>query len=153
MSGSNSPKQSAGSPAAAGAPSSSAAGSNQRPHHEDLLGRTWRSIAQSVVQVTHKAETHAADPINRETSKELTEATILVLRSRMDWAKSIAYLEAKLEGKAEEMKVQQQYLRCHPKIGRKRKRIEEDTSSTAVTTEDTPRVETADETNINDASN
>jgi len=147
MSGVNSPKQQPAAPAvAAGAPSSSAGtGSKQRVHHEDLLGRTWRSIAQSVVQVTHKAEKSAEGPSNRDTERELNEATKLVLRSRKEWARSIAYLEAKLEGKAEEMQVQQQYVRCHPKIGRKRKRMEEVAGSTAAAAEDTPGTETAGE--------
>ena len=105
--------------------------SHRQIHHEDLLSRTWRSIAQSVVQVTHKAEKHAADPTNRETNKELNEATVLVLRSRMEWSRSIAYLEAMLEGKAEEMKVLQHYVRSTPRIGRKRKLVEEDTGVAA----------------------
>lgn len=109
----------------AGAPRENA--SHRHLHNEDLLWRTWRSIAQSVVQVTHKAEQHAKDPTNRDTSKELNEATILVLRGRLEWARCIAHIEATLEGKAEEMKVLQHFVRSAPRIGRKRKIIELET--------------------------
>lgn len=111
----------------AGAPKDNA--NHRQLHNEDLLGRTWRSIGQSVVQVTHKAEQHAKDPTNRETNKELNEATVLVLRGRLEWARSIAHIEATLEGKAEEMKVLQHYVRSVPRIGRKRKIVELETSA------------------------
>jgi len=133
MSSSAPPQQAAAAAAAAvgSTSSSSSPGNNtnnatqhhhRRAHQEDLLARTWRSIAQSVVLVTHKAEKVAVEA-NRETAKELNEATINgVLRSRLEWSRSIAYLEAKLEGKAEELKALQQYVQCHPKIGRRKRK-------------------------------
>ena len=102
--------------------SSSSSRRAQRPHHEDLLVRTWRSIAHSVVQVSNKAEKVAAqETASRETVKELNEATVRLLGSRLEWSRSISHLEAELEGKAAEMEALQQYVRCQPKIG-KRKR-------------------------------
>jgi hypothetical protein len=56
--------------------------------------------------------------------KELNEATIGFLRNHVEWGRSISYIEAKLEGKAAEMEALQHYLRSHPSMGRKRKRLE-----------------------------
>lgn len=102
--------------------------SSQRPvHSEDLLLRTWRSIAHSVAQVTGKAEKVAtvAETDREAAMKELNEATIGFLRHHVDWGRSITYMEAKLEGKAAELESMQHYLRTHPSMGRKRKRVEE----------------------------
>jgi hypothetical protein len=73
------------------------------------------------VLVTSKAEKVAAES-NRETIKELNEATIGFLRHHVEWGRSISYLEAKLEGRAAEMEALQHYVRSHPSMGRKRKR-------------------------------
>jgi hypothetical protein len=103
--------------------------SSHRPvHSEDLLLRTWRSIAHSVALVTGKAEkvATAATDVDREAAmKELKEASIGFLRNYVDWGRSILYIEAKLDGKAAEMESMQHYLRTHPSLGRKRKRVEE----------------------------
>jgi hypothetical protein len=103
------------------------AGSPRPVHSEDLLLRTWRSIAHSIGQVTGKAEKVAtAVETEREAAmKELNEATIGFLRHHVDWGRSITYIEAKLEGKAEELESMQHYLRTQPSMGRKRKRTEE----------------------------
>lgn len=124
------PVQSDGKPSL---PSSTDGGSrtssnSHRPmHSEDLLLRTWRSIAHSMALVTGKAEkvAAAADTDREAAMKELNEATIAFLRNHVDWGRSISYMEAKLEGKAAEMEAMQHYLRTHPSMGRKRKRIEE----------------------------
>ena len=98
------------------------------PHSEDLLARTWRSVVLAVVQISNKTQKVASDG-SRESVRELSEATIQLLRQRHEWSRSIAYLEAKLQGKAAEMEALQHYVRCQPKIGgRKRKREEEETN-------------------------
>lgn len=93
-------------------------------HNEDLLPRLWRSMAHSVVQVTYKAEKVAMEA-NRDTVRDLNEVTIHLLKSRLEWSRTLAYLEAKLDGKAAELEVLHQYVRGHAKIGRKRKRVPE----------------------------
>jgi hypothetical protein len=108
--------------------------SGRHLHNEDLLLRTWRSIAHSVAIVINKAEKVSVDPSNRDLIKELNEATVGFLRNHMDWGRSISYLEAKLEGKAAEKEALQHYARSHPCMRRKRQR-RESTISTAADTE------------------
>jgi hypothetical protein len=97
----------------------------QQHHYEDRLSRTWRSVASSVVVVSQKEEKAVADP-NKVTLKELDECVVGFLRTRVDWGRLVSYLEAKLEGKAKEMEILQNYVRSQPKLGRKRKQREED---------------------------
>lgn len=63
---------------------------------------------------------------------KLDEITRHFLRNRLEWGKSLSYLEAKMEGKVEEMEQLQHYVRTHATLGRtgKRKRnaTEEDAS-------------------------
>lgn len=91
-------------------------------------------MAQLVASITSKAEkvAAAADPLNnRDAAKELNEATVVFLRTHMEWGRSISYLEAKLQGKAAEMEALQHYVRSHPSMGRKRKRPEPSSSAAA----------------------
>jgi hypothetical protein len=75
------------------------------------------------VVVSQKEEKAVADP-NKATLKELDECVVGFLRTRVDWGRLVSYLEAKLEGKAKEMEILQNYVRSQPKLGRKRKREE-----------------------------
>jgi len=116
--------------------------SQQRQYPEDRLARTWRSLASSVVVAGQKAERCAADKNNR-TLKELDDVVVGFLRTRVEWGRLISYLEAKLEGKAQEMETLQQYVKTQPSLGRKRKR-EEDAAQAVVGAEEItpPREET-----------
>jgi hypothetical protein len=93
----------------------------QQHHHEDRLARTWRSLASAVVVVSQKEEKAVAEP-TKNSLKELDECVVGFLRTRVEWGRLISYLEAKLEGKAKEMEILQQYVRSQPSLGRKRKR-------------------------------
>lgn len=106
-------------------PSSS---SSRHLHHEDLLLRTWRSIAHSAANVTNKAEKAVTDLTNRELHKELNEATIGFLRIYMEWRRSVSYLQAKLEGRAAELEAIEYFVRSTPSLGRKRKRLDSSTT-------------------------
>jgi hypothetical protein len=108
-------------------------------HHDDLLLRTWRSIAHSIALVTNKAEKVVAES-NRDAVKELNEATMGFLRHYVEWGRLISYLEAKLEGKAAELEFMQHFVQSHPSMGRKRKRAETDSK---VATDDKPATGTA----------
>jgi hypothetical protein len=72
---------------------------------------------------TQKAEKAAAvEQPTRENLKELNDAVVTFLRARMEWGRQISYIEAKLQGKAQENETMDCYLRCQPRLGRKRKR-------------------------------
>jgi len=63
----------------------------------------------------------------KESFKELDEAVVLFLRARMEFHRLLSHVEAKLQGKAEEMESLETYLRTQPKVGkRKRKRSDEE---------------------------
>lgn len=99
-----------------------------------------------MVIASQKAENAAVDP-TKPVLRELDEYVVAFLRSKLDWGKLISYLEAKLEGKAKEMETLQQYVRTQPKLGRsKRKREdekrEEETKTAAL--ESFPSADTAD---------
>jgi hypothetical protein len=95
-------------------------------HHEDRLGRTWRSLGSSVVLATTKAA------VPKASVKEVDEAVVGFLRTRQEWGRLISYLEAKLEAKAKEMETLQHYVRSQPTMGIRRKRKREETDRTAV---------------------
>jgi hypothetical protein len=124
------PSGRAAAPAPSG-PSSTPASSTdpstqqQQYHYEDRLSRTWRSVASSVVVVSQKEEKAVADP-NKATLKELDECVVGFLRTRVDWGRLVSYLEAKLEGKAKEMEILQQYVRSQPKLAVRKRKREED---------------------------
>ena len=75
---------------------------------------------------TQKAEKAAtSEQPSRENLKELNDAVVTFLRARMEWGRQISHIEAKLQGKAQENETMDCYLRCQPRLGRKRKRQEE----------------------------
>lgn len=128
------------------ATSSAVISSSTYEHHEDRLSRTWRSLVHHVIAATSKAERAVMIQSSGSTSVEdATTATknalrdvdkliVEFLRARIEWSRLISTLEAKLEGKVEEMENIQQYVRCQPVLGmRKRKRMSCET--TAMTTE------------------
>jgi hypothetical protein len=77
--------------------------------------------------VMDDAAVAAGDPNNNNNNnnaartqhyKEMDEFAVAFLRARVNWGRLITYLEAKLEGKAQEMETNQQYFRSMPKLGR-----------------------------------
>lgn len=129
--------------------SATASSSSSYEHHEDRLFRSWRTVAHYVVLATNKAEKAASignvlsptDDSNQQLQqqqttissneekktavREVEKVVVEFLRARVEWGRLISTLEAKLQGKAEEMENLQQYVRCQPALGmsRKRKRI------------------------------
>ena len=123
---------SAASAAAAAAARSAASSSSSRS--EDL-SKTWRSLANCLIMAAQKAdkaataippaaEDAAADattttiPLDRETD----DYVVNYLKIRINWGRLLTYLEAELEGKAQEMQSLQHYYRSMPKCSRPRKR-------------------------------
>lgn len=78
--------------------------------------------------VVQKAEKVVSDP-TKPNLKELDESVLAFLRTRVEWSRLLTYLEAKLEGKASETEVLQQYHRTQARLGasrRKRTREEQE---------------------------
>lgn len=92
-------------------------------HVDDQLPKLWRNLSHSVVLIANKAEKIASDPTttNKAALKELNETSVLFLKSRLEWGRSISYLQAKLEGNTEQHTQQTFLVKSHPKLGRKRK--------------------------------
>ena len=104
---------------------------------EDRLPRTWRSLASSVVFATAKADKVPSSQEGNATAKqaalkEVDDAVVGLLRSRLELNRLISYLEAKLEGQATEMESLQHYVRSQPSLKRRsRKRKLPDDASKA----------------------
>lgn len=100
-------------------------------HSEDRLSRAWRGVASAVVVAAGKAEKVAsvasaatagqeapdAKKQQQTALKELDESVVAMLRNRGDFIRLISYLEAKLQGREEEMATLQHYHSSHAKLG------------------------------------
>lgn len=74
-----------------------------------------------------KAEKAGADRTDAN-CRELNESVVTFLRTRMEWHRHLGHVEAKLQGKAQEMEALESYVRTQPRLG-KRKRSQEDIAS------------------------
>jgi hypothetical protein len=110
-----------GSISSRGRPTTTADGSSGGTvhHSEDRLSRAWRGIASAVVVAAGKAEKVAsvASAEQQAALKELDESVVAMLRNRVDYIRLISYLEAKLQGREEEMATLQHYHSSHAKLG------------------------------------
>jgi hypothetical protein len=114
-------------------PTRSSSTGQQQQHHnyEERLERVWRSLASSVVVATHKAENLAIETKQKppdqckHSLKELDEAVITFLRTRLEYRRQLALVEAKLEGRAQELEALESCVRSQPRA-RKRKRDMDD---------------------------
>jgi Fic family protein len=106
------------------AESSASASSSQQPHytHEERLSKSWRNLASSIVGAFQKAEKASAET-TKETLKELDESVLVLIRTRMEYHRLLSHVEAKLQGKQQEMESLENYVRTQPRLG-KRKRLE-----------------------------
>jgi hypothetical protein len=92
--------------------------------HEERLRKAWRTMGTSMVQTMAKAD--ALDDDNNN-NNELDKSVILFLRARIEFHRLLGHVEAKLQGKAEEMESLDTYIKTQPKWGKhnhKRKRDE-----------------------------
>lgn len=128
-------------PATSSATSSTS--SQHQNHHtahvtyEERLAKLWRHLASSTVHFMTKAEKVAGEP-SQATAKELDDSVIAFLRTRMEWHRLMSHMEAKLQGKAQEMEALECYVRTQPRLGKnKRKRQTEDWQEAAAAAETT----------------
>ncbi|CAB9517370.1 expressed unknown protein [Seminavis robusta] len=76
-------------------------------------------------QKAEKAAAQKVQPPPREVLKELDDAVVHFLRNRVEWTRQISHIEAKLQGKQQEMETLDCYMKTQPRFGRKRKREED----------------------------
>lgn len=92
-------------------------------HHEDKLSKTWTTMVKMVVAASQKAEKAAAEPL-KPTLKELDEFVVNFLRTRVEWSRSVSYLEAKLEGKEKEMETFHNFARAKARLGKRKRQAD-----------------------------
>jgi phosphomevalonate kinase len=90
---------------------------------EERLMKEWRTMASSMVGCFQKAE-KAAKETTKENCKELDESVVMFLKMRMVWHRLMSHVQAKVQGKEQEMQALENYVRTQPRLG-KRKREEE----------------------------
>jgi hypothetical protein len=79
--------------------------------------------AEKAVTAAPTASTPPQAPDQKGAIKELDETVLALLRNRVEYSLLISHLEAKLQGREEEMATLQHYHRSQPKLGvRKRSR-------------------------------
>ena len=105
-------------------------------HSEDRLLRTWRSIESSVVVAAGKAtKVTESTTKDRALLQELDDSVVAFYKvARMEWGRLLSYIEATLEGKAKELEIKQHFSKTHSKLGRKRKRSQDETATLTTTT-------------------
>jgi Fic family protein len=79
-------------------------------------------LASSIVGAFQRAEKASAET-TKETLKELDESVLVLIRTRMEFHRLLSRVEAKLQGKQQEMEALENYVRAQPRLG-KRKRLE-----------------------------
>jgi hypothetical protein len=88
-------------------------------------------MGTAVVQMMAKAEKISTtkiqpgqDPktIQNQLFREVDDSIVVFLKARMEFHRLISHVEAKLQGKAEEMESLETYVRTQPKLGSYKKR-------------------------------
>lgn len=96
--------------------SSASSSSKNQPYQftdADKLKQKWRSLVSSVVVANRAAEKAAGRP----DSKELDDAVMTTLRSRNDFRRYAAIIEASLLGQAKENEALEALFRSTPCLG------------------------------------
>jgi hypothetical protein len=106
-------------------------------HHlpyEERLPKIWRPLVSSVAGCMSKAEKAGKDS-TQANCKELNEGVVTFLRTRMELHRIIGHVEAKLQGKAQEMEALEGYVRTQPRLGKRKRNIQEAIASAELQTE------------------
>lgn len=111
-------------PESAGGPSAAATSrADKRSTENEKLGRAWRSLVSSIIVTTRAADKVTARADGN--TKELEEAVDQTLRARNDVRRYVTSIEANLMGQAKETEALAGLLQSQPRMGRKRKRAQE----------------------------
>ena len=100
---------------------------NQLHQPSSILPR-WRHLVSSAANGLNKAE-KAADSSTQENCRELEEALVTFLRSRIEFHRVLGNVEAKLQGKAEEREALEGYVRTQPRLGKRKRQYEQQSSA------------------------
>jgi hypothetical protein len=103
---------------------------------EERLQKAWRGLGTTVASCLSKAEKAAtaknaatntstaattttviSNDEKEKTKRELDDCAALFLRTRREFHRLLSHVEAKLQGKAEEMESLETYVRTQPRIG------------------------------------
>ena len=84
--------------------------------------RTGEMADTAVVADEASTNTTTAADMKQKTKRELEECIVLFLRTRREFHRLLSHVEAKLQGKAEEMESLETYVRTQPRIGHNTKR-------------------------------
>ena len=100
--------------------------------HEERLLKTWRTIETAAVQMISKAEKtstvalqHQKQPDNpavKDSFRDLDDSVVTFLRSRIEFHHLLSRVEAKLQGKAQEMESLETYIATEPRVGDQQKK-------------------------------
>lgn len=143
MSSAAAPRDKGGTASSSAVARSTTTSSSLSRGSEDL-NKTWRSLANCLIMAAQKADRAAASssgsvvgenssavvPLDRETDEYICN----YLKIRVNWGRLLTYLEAELEGKAQEIQSLQHYYRSMPKCSTtrptKRARVEDGSEGT-----------------------
>lgn len=92
--------------------------------YEERLPKIWRPLLSSLASCMSKAEKAGADS-TQANCRELNESVVSFLRTRMEWHRLIGHVEAKLQGKAQEMEALEGYVRTQPRLGKRKRTCDE----------------------------
>ncbi|KAG7374345.1 hypothetical protein IV203_013440 [Nitzschia inconspicua] len=151
-------------PSAAQPSYTSATNTASNSSHEERLSRTWKTMGTAAIQMLSKSEKAVASQLQaqqeqqrhqqspdlaslqaatKENYKQLDECVVTFLKARIEFLRLLNHIEAKIQGKAEEMESLETYIQMEPRIGGiKRKHTDMETQPTTV--DATLRIDGAD---------
>ncbi|KAG7349465.1 hypothetical protein IV203_012062 [Nitzschia inconspicua] len=122
--------------------------------HEERLSRTWKTMGTAAIQMLSKSEKAVASQLEaqqeqqrhqqspdlaslqaatKDNYKQLDECVVTFLKARIEFLRLLNHIEAKIQGKAEEMESLETYIQMEPRIGgMKRKHTDMETQPTTV---------------------
>ena len=99
--------------------SSKTPSSNHNLTAEERLIKEWRTISTNMLNCLSKAE-KAASETTKENCKALDESVVNFLRVRMMWHRLMSHVQAKVQGKEQEMQALENYVRTQPRLGKRK---------------------------------
>ena len=86
------------------------------------LSKAEKAAAPAIAVADEASTNTTTADMKQKTKRELEECIVLFLRTRREFHRLLSHVEAKLQGKAEEMESLETYVRTQPRIGHNTKR-------------------------------